>query len=88
MTIEHAADGTKTYTSPEGVVTKHADFSAVLHYQATGERLAYDVPGGAAPAGGPAGDPPLPAGGDPIAAYKERCRNVGRARAARLVGGK
>lgn len=85
MTIEHAADGTKTYTSPEGVVTKHADFSAVLHYQTTGERLAYDVPEGAppAPTGGPA-----PAGGkNAIDLYIERCRNVGRARALKAVGG-
>lgn len=32
MTIEHMPDGTKQFTNAEGVVTKHADFSAVLHY--------------------------------------------------------
>lgn len=82
MTIEHATDGTKTFTSPEGVVTKHADFSAVLHYQATGQRLAYDVPEGAPTA------PAAPAGGkNAIDLYIERCRNVGRARALKAVGG-
>lgn len=82
MTIEHATDGTKTFTSPEGVVTKHADFSAVLHYQATGQQapwahLLARHRRGAAPAGGK----------NAIDLYIERCRNVGRARALKAVGG-
>lgn len=93
MTIEHAADGTKTYTSPEGVITKHADMSAALHFQRTGQRVGYDTPEGstAAPAGGPAPTVAPVASGAPnaIDAYKDRCRNIGRARAEKsLLGGR
>lgn len=93
MTIEHMPDGTKQFTDAQGVVTKHADFSAVLHYQQTGQRLAYDVPGGAPNAnqGTQEADPTVyqdKDGKNAIDRYKDRCRTQGKARAARLVGGK
>lgn len=94
MTIEHMPDGSKQYTSPEGVVTRHADMSAAMTYRDTGKRASYETPDGklidpaAAPAGGaPAGGAPAPAGGqNMIDQYKARCRNVGKARAMKALG--
>lgn len=91
MTIEHMPDGTKQYTSPEGVVTKHKDMSGALHYQRTGQRAPHD---GATPAPTFEGQPAsaevrLGGNGNPdaIAEYKARCRAVGRARAQKYLRG-
>ncbi|WP_323920659.1 hypothetical protein [Aeromonas caviae] len=89
MTIEHMPDGTKQFTDAQGVVTKHADMSAVFHFQQTGLRLAYDAPEGyKAPEPGQGSASGQGAQGDKNAVdlYVDRCRNQGVARARRAVG--
>ncbi|WP_323908519.1 hypothetical protein [Aeromonas caviae] len=82
MTIEHMPDGTKQFTSPEGVVTKHADMSAAMHYQRTGQRVGYDQPQSQQ---GEQQQQQTQEGRSAVDDFIDRCRNVGVARAARAV---
>lgn len=85
MTIEHMPDGTKQYTDAQGVVTKHADLSSVLHYQQHGQRLAYDTPEGYQAPAAP-GAPVDQNAPNAMDAFIERSRSQGVARARRTAG--